>query len=45
LGGSSPTRRIAEAIERLRNNFDQPLCLEDLAQELGMSVSGFHQHF
>jgi AraC-like DNA-binding protein len=45
LGGSSPTRRIAEAIERLRNNFDQPLCMEDLAQKLGMSVSGFHQHF
>jgi len=39
------TRRIAEAVERLRNDFDKPLRIEDLARELGMSVSGFHQHF
>ncbi len=43
LGG--PTQRIAEAIERLRNDFDQPLCIEDMARELGMSLSGFHHHF
>ncbi len=43
LGGA--THRIAEAVERLRNAFDQPLRIEDLAQELGMSVSGFHHHF
>jgi AraC-like DNA-binding protein len=43
LGGA--THRIAEAVERLRNYFDQPLRIEDLAQELGMSVSGFHHHF
>ena len=43
LGGAS--HRIAEAVERLRNDFDQPLRIEDLAQELGMSVSGFHHHF
>jgi AraC-like DNA-binding protein len=43
LGGA--THRIAEAVERLRNDFDQPLHIEDLAQELGMSVSGFHHHF
>jgi AraC-like DNA-binding protein len=43
LGG--PTQHIAEAIERLRNDFDQPLCIEDMARELGMSVSGFHHHF
>jgi len=43
LGGS--THRIAEAIERLRNDFDQPLRIEDVARELGMSVSGFHHHF
>ena len=40
--GSSP---IASAVERLRHNFDQPLCVEQLARELGMSISGFHQHF
>jgi hypothetical protein len=36
---------IARAVERLRHDFDQPLRIEDLARELGMSVSGFHQHF
>lgn len=43
LGG--PTQRIAEAIERLRKDFDQPLCIEDMARELGMSISGFHYNF
>jgi AraC-like DNA-binding protein len=38
-------RRISLAIERLRTNFNQPLRIEDLARELGMSVSGFHHHF
>jgi AraC-like DNA-binding protein len=37
--------RIAKAIERIRKNFDQPLRIEDLAREVGMSVSGFHAHF
>jgi AraC-like DNA-binding protein len=40
-----PTQRIGAAVERLRNNFDQPLYIEDIARELGMSVSGFHHHF
>ena len=40
--GSSP---IAKAVERLRQDFDQPLRVEQLAHELGMSISGFHQHF
>jgi AraC-like DNA-binding protein len=43
LGGHS--HRIAEAIELLRKDFDRPLRIEDLARELGMSVSGFHHHF
>jgi AraC-like DNA-binding protein len=43
LGARS--HRITEAIERLRKDFDQPLRIEDLARELGMSVSGFHHHF
>jgi len=43
LGGS--THRIAEAVEWLRKDFDQPLRIEDIARELGMSVSGFHHHF
>ena len=39
------TYRIAAAVERLRRDFDQPLRSEDLARELGMSASGFYQHF
>jgi AraC-like DNA-binding protein len=43
LGGYTP--HIARAIERLRVDFDQPLRIEGIARELGMSVSGFHHHF
>src|SRR5215208_4812852 len=43
LGGHS--HRIARALERLRKDFDQPLRIEDIAREFGMSVSGFHHHF
>ena len=43
LGGHTPD--IARAVERLRQNFDQPIRIEELARELGMSVSGFHHHF
>ena len=38
-------QRIARAITWLRKEFDQPLQIEDMAQELGMSVSSFHHHF
>ena len=38
-------RRISKAIENLRTRFDQPLRVENIARELGMSVSGFHHHF
>jgi AraC-like DNA-binding protein len=41
----SNTQRITEAITRLRNEFNRPLRIEEVARELGMSVSGFHQHF
>ena len=39
------THRIAKAIDYLRKEFDQPLRIDDIAQELGMSVSSFHHHF
>jgi AraC-like DNA-binding protein len=39
------THCIARAIERLRKEFDQPLRIDSIAQELGMSVSGFHHQF
>jgi AraC-like DNA-binding protein len=43
LSGFSPD--IARAVWRLRQDFAQPLRIEELARELGMSVSGFHHHF
>ena len=43
LGGDP--HRIAAAVARLRKDFDQPLRIEDLAREVGMSVSRFHHHF
>ena len=39
------TSSMAWAVEQLRQNFDQSFRMEDLAQELGMSVSSFYQHF
>jgi AraC-like DNA-binding protein len=39
------THRMVRAVEKLRDNFDKPLHVEDVARELGMSVSGFHAHF
>ena len=39
------TSHISRAVARLRQNFDQPLRVETLAHELGMSVSAFHHHF
>jgi AraC-like DNA-binding protein len=43
LGGHG--HRIARALEHLREEFDRPLRIEDIAREVGMSVSGFHHHF
>jgi len=43
LGGN--TYRIAKAIERFRKDYNQPLRIESIARELGMSISGFHHHF
>jgi len=37
--------RIARAIAWLRQNFAQPLRIEDLAEQVNMSVSSFHHHF
>ena len=39
------TRRISKVVKQLRENIDEPLIIEDTARELGMSVSGFHNHF
>ena len=42
-GGYTPS--IARAVKRLRQDFDQPVPIEQLARELDMSVSGLHHHF
>lgn len=43
LGGYTPL--IARAVEKLHQDFDQPLHMKNLARELGVSVSGLHHHF
>jgi AraC-like DNA-binding protein len=45
LTAGKDTQRISRAIGLLREHFDQPLKMDDIAHELGMSVSGFHHHF
>jgi len=45
LASSGDTRRISKAIGHLRKHFDEQLKMEEIARELGMSVSGFHHHF
>jgi len=39
------TNRVTKAVQTLRTKFNESLSIEDLARELGMSVSSFHQHF
>lgn len=43
VGGS--ISHIARAVECIRRNFDQPLRIDQLAREAGMSVSGFYHYF
>ena len=41
----SSVHRVAKAISWLRDNFSQPMKVEDLAEMVHMSVSSFHEHF
>jgi AraC-like DNA-binding protein len=43
VGGNAT--HIAKAVERLRQEFDRTLRMEQIANDLGMSLSGFHHHF
>ncbi len=43
VGGQA--HRMVRAVNKLREEFAKPLRVEDVARELGMSVSGFHAHF
>lgn len=42
---NSHAARISEAIAHIRRNYTEPLRIPDLARTVGMSESGFHQHF
>lgn len=39
------THRIADALQRIRADLSEPLQIESIAQDLGMSVSSLYQHF
>jgi len=41
----SSVQRIAKAISWLRENYSQPMKVEDLADLVHMSISSFHEHF
>ena len=41
----STVHRVASAISWLRENYSQPMKVEDLADLVHMSVSSFHEHF
>lgn len=43
MGGH--THRISLAVQKICSEFSQPLEIESLARQAGMSVSGFHHHF
>lgn len=40
-----PSQKIVRAIHHMRDQFDAPLSVPELAQTAGMSPSAFHQHF
>jgi AraC-like DNA-binding protein len=45
MTSGADTRLISRAIGHLREHFHEPIKIENIARELGMSVSGFHHHF
>ena len=45
ISSESQSYRIARAIDWLKDNFDKPLRIEDLAEQAGLSSSAFHNHF
>lgn len=40
-----PSQKIVRAIHHMRDHFDSPLSVAELADTAGMSPSSFHQHF
>ena len=45
VASKGATRRISRAIGRLREHYSEPLKIDEMARDLGMSISGFHHHF
>ena len=45
MASEGDTSRISKAIGHMREHFDEQLKMEEFARQLGMSVSGFHNHF
>lgn len=45
VASAGDTRRISKAIGYLRENFNQTVRIDEIAHELGMSLSSFHHHF
>ncbi len=43
LSGFTPL--VAKAVDRIRQDLDRPLRIEELAHELGVSISGLQHHF
>lgn len=43
--GHADTHRISKAIGHLRKHLDRPLSIDEMAREVGMSISGFHHNF
>ncbi|MDX1749205.1 MAG: AraC family transcriptional regulator [Methylophaga sp.] len=41
----SHMQRISNAIKVLKTNYHKPIKIEDLATQVGMSISSFHSHF
>lgn len=41
----SHMHRISAAIQVLKNNYNKPIKIEALANQIGMSISSFHSHF
>ena len=41
----SSVQRIAKAISWLRENYSQPMKVDELAELVNMSISSFHEHF
>lgn len=39
------TQRISQAVQKISKELNQPLYIDKIAQEIGMSVSSFHHHF